>query len=330
MSTSVEPIRWEADLPLFSRVMLVQWTGAMLATWAMIVVILGPIFIARDEADSFVTLLLWLGICTAGVWLLGLLIMAVLFRGRVRMRYVLDGRGIRCESIDSVARSASRLATVAGAVTGRAGLAGAGLLAMSRESESVSWKGAYRAVFRPGAGVILLRNSWRTLMWIQCPAEDYARVAEAVQRQMAAHHTAERVGGGPGLLSYLGSTVLVSLACLPLFFLAEEFDTGLFAALFVYCFALAMVWMVPLFAYAVLGGLAVVAAMLGANLLEVRESTLFPGRSYRGLDVLGDNDLALLAAAAAGTLVLVWLSWRYLSGRTQSALVAGMGQMSGE
>jgi hypothetical protein len=57
------------------------------------------------------------------------------------------------------------------------------------------------------------------------------------------------------------------------------------------------------------------------RLAESRPSTLFPGRSYRGLDLLSDQDLGLMLLAALGATFLVWLSLAALRGRLLSMLV---------
>lgn len=329
MSATNPSLTWKTDLPLFSRVMLVQWSGAMLGTGIAAMVILTTIFIGNGEWNGLGAMAMVIAAVIGALWVLGLSIMAVLFRGRFHVRYTLDDRGIRYESLESLVRGANRAAVVAGALARSPGVAGAGWLAASRESEEIRWKGAFKAVYRPGARVILLRNSWRTLMWVQCKPDNFELVAAAVEQHMARRQPASRLGTRSTLPRYLLNTLIVSLGCVPLFSLAGEFDTGLFMPVFIYCFALAMVWMIPLFAYAVIGGLGIEIVLLLADLTELRESSLLLGEPYRGFEVISDSEAVALMLACLGAALLILMSWRYLTGRSDSALIADKMDMAG-
>lgn len=330
MKEKAAPVVWETDLPLFSRVMLAQWTGAMLATLLAVLLIMAPIFLTAGDWGSFGRLALAMGAGIAVFWLLGLLIMLAVFRGEFHVRYTLNNRGVRYEALERAAKVGNRAAVLLGALARNPGVAGAGLLAASRESEEIRWSGAFKAVHKPARHAILFKNSWRTLMWVQCRPDNYESVAEAVTRRMQNSRSAERVRTVSALPTYLGNTLLVSLACAPLFPLAEEFDTGLFVPIFIYCFALATVWLIPLLAYAVIGGMVVEALLVLADLARVRESSWFPGERHTGFEVIGGSEAQLLLVAGLGAAVLVWMSWRFLRGRSLSAWMADMGDMTGD
>ncbi len=327
MRETDEPrITWEADLPLFSRRMLSQWSLMIVVTAGIMAGLLAVIFAAQGEWASLLPMAGMVGAACLGLWLLGLGIMAVLFRGRYRVRYTVSGRGITCEQLERVSRVSNRLAIVAGAAAGRANLAGAGLIAASRELEEIRWRGAFRAVFDPAHARIILRNAWRTLMWVQCTPGNYSLVAAAVDMQMQHQRTAERAGRSP-LASYLWRTLLAVVASLPLFPLADEFGTSLFVPIVVLCFALATVWMINLFGWVVLAGLLVQAAWLVARLLESRSSIWRQGGSYRAYEVLDSGDVTLLFLSACGCAALMWLSIRALRGRWLAALIQGADDM---
>jgi hypothetical protein len=318
---------WETDLPLLSRRMLGQWTWAMLATALVMFLILGTVFAAMGEWDSLLPMLGISVAAAAGLWLLGLVIMVVLFRGKYRVRYTLSDKGIRCETIDTVAKKANRLAIVVGVLARSPQAAGAGLIALSRETEEVQWSGAFRAVHDPARHFITLRNAWRGLMWVQCTADNYAQVAAAVDSHMRRRRTAARLSGKSPLPAYLGRTALVLAASFPLFPLAEEFDTGLFLPIFILCFALATVWLINLFGWVVIGGLAVQAVLVVVDQFELRESYFNKGEFYRAWEVLGSEDIGLLLVAGVGAGLLVWLSLQAIRERWLAALLQGYQDM---
>lgn len=321
MSGKIPDLVWEAELPLFTRAMFMQWTGAMLATLVVIMLILVPIFASQGEWEALPMLLLMMSAVTGGLWLLGFLIMALVFRGRLRVRYTLSGKGVLQETIDKTAKGANRLAIVAGVLGRSPQVLGSGLIAKSRESEAVEWDMVAQADDDPARHFITLRNSWRTLMWVQCTPENHPQVLAHIRHALAANPPGGEAGRASPLPRYLLLSLLTVLACVPLFLLVEEFGLDLLVALLILCFALATLWLIPLFGWVVLAGLAWMGVELVLRLTEVRPSTLFPGRSYRGLDLLTDQDLGLLLLAALGTAYLVWLSQAALRGRLASMLV---------
>lgn len=318
---------WETDLPLLSRRMLTQWTLAMLATALIMAVLLGIVFLAQKEWEAMLPMLAMIGAVTAGLWLLGILIMALLFRGKYRVRYTLSDKGIRCDTIDSIARKANRLAIVVGVLARSPQAVGAGMIGLSRESEEARWSGAFKAVYEPDKQCITLRNTWRSLLWVQCTPENYTDVANAIEGHMKRRKTEKRASGKSPVPAYLGRSLLVLAASFPLFPLADEFDTGLFIPIFILCFALAMVWLINLFGWVVIGGLIVQAGLVALSQMEVRESWLHKGEFYRAWEVLGGDDISLLLVAGIGAGVLVWLSLQALRGRWLAALMEGYKDM---
>jgi hypothetical protein len=322
MTREITPLVWETDLPLFSPMMQKQWTLAMLATALVMALILGTVFAAQGEWDALLPMATMIGAVTVGLWLLGILVMAVLFRGRYRVRYTLSKQGLRCDTLDQVAKKANRLAIGLGALMGKGQLLGAGLIGISRESEEVNWSGAFQARFDPKRHTVLMRNGWRTLLWVQCTADNYAEVAEQVTRNMDRRNTASRLAKGSPLPAYLGRSLLVLLACAPLFPLAEEYHTGLFLPIFILCFALAMVWLINLFGWVVLGGLSLQVLLVILAQFEERQSFFHPGEFYKAFEVLNGDDFSLFLVAGIGMAILVWLSLGALRGRWLAALVA--------
>ena len=323
-----ETLSWETVLPLFGVTMQRQWAGAMLATAVVVCLIPGIVFVVQGEWDALLPVGAAVAACTAGLWLFGLLVMALLFRGNIRVRFTLSGSGLRCELLDKVARGSHRAALVLGTLGGRGQLVGSGLMGMSRETEQVSWSGAFRARFDDRRHSILFRNGWRTLLWVQCTADNYAQVRAEVSRHMARRGTAGRVRRGSPLPAYLGRSALAVLACLPLFAVAEAFDGSLFLPLLALCFALATVWLLSILAWVVLGSVAVLGIVLAASLFEMRDSVLFRGVRYRRWEVLDGSDWSLLALGVLGAALLTWLCVGALRGRWLAALVADADDMA--
>lgn len=322
-----EPITWETELRFFSPEMLKAWGLAMLATWAVMMLILGIAFTAQGEAEALPTLALVMLAVTAGLGLLGLLVMLLLFRGGYPVRYTVSGEGVRMQTLSRVAKRANRLAVVTGILLREPRLVGAGLIARSRETEAVSWQGAFRAELRPQRQLIVLKGAWRSLMLVQCTPENFAEVAARVQAEIARHGSDRRVPRTSPLPAYLRRTALVAIASLPIFAVHVEYDLDIFLPLLMFCFALATVWLIPLFAWVVLGCLGLIALSLLGQLLVEQPSVIRRGQTFTLLEVMSGADWLLLGLAGLGAAVLAWLSLQLLRGRIPAALSADQSDM---
>ncbi len=315
-------LTWETDFPLATNPrILAAWSKAMVATYAASMVILGGVLAGFGELDGLPVLALIFAGVVGALFSFGLLAMVVVLGNRSRMRYLIDGRGIRAESVDRLATTAARLAAAAGALRGHPGAAGAGLLAKSNEVVALSWRGAFAARYDPGAHTVVLRNRWRELMHVYCTPENYAEVSGRIAAAMERHGTEARLAGqrspAPRALA-LSAAVMVAM--LPLFALTEICDLEPLTPVFVFVFALAMVWLLPLFAWPVLALLAYVLVRIAIVLFETREIGLLSVRRFRGYELLDSTEWAGLIFALAAAAFLAWLAWRHLRGKWLSVL----------
>lgn len=320
-----EPIIWDAELRFFGPEMLRAWGLAMLATWVLMMLILGIALAAQGETEAVPTLALVMLAVTGGLGLLGLLVMLLLFRGGYPVRYTVSADGVQMQTLSQVAKRVNRLAIVLGLLTGKPGLLGSGLIARSRETEALSWQGAFRAELRPQRHLIVLRGAWRNLMLVQCTPQNFAQVAARVQAEITRHGTDRRLPAKSPLPAYLGRSALVGIASWPIFALHAEYDLDLLLPLLMFCFALATVWLIPLFGWVVLGCLGLMAITVVIRLTEPIASIIHPGHSFSYLQVMSGGDWVLLGLALGGGAVLAWQALASLRGRLPAALMADQG-----
>jgi hypothetical protein len=117
---------------------------------------------------------------------------------------------------------------------------------------------------------------------------------------------------------------LVAVVCIPLFKLPAPID--LFTPYLVLCFALASVWLIPLLAWVVPGGLAVIAGMSVSAGFAPYTSFISHETMHR-YDIFSDDDWAMAMLALLGAAYLVWLSVALLRGRVQSGLMGDLVDM---
>lgn len=315
--------QWEISVPLVTGGYFLGVMGrALLATYALAFLIVGTIMAGTGEADLLLPLAAMLGLATAGIGVLMVAIALVAFGNRWRVRFTIDGNGITCETLGRAVRRAGRLGAAAGALGGSATAAGAGLLAVSHQEVTLPWSGAFRVVPGKRRGLIRLTNRWRTRLVLFCRPEDHDEILLLIHQGIARHGSAGRLATRSPLPRLLGRTGAVALAVVPLLMVRDLVDPGLFPVILMLCFALATVWLVPLFGWVMLAVAAYEVGAIFVGLLAVHQSTLFPGREYRLVEVLSAEDRVVLALAAAGLGYLAWLAIAHLRGRMASVLMA--------
>ena len=318
--TAEAPIEWEIAVPLLgNRAVMGDWVKLCVATGIVTGGLLTLLFAVQGEWDAVLSVLVAIGALALGLFVFGVVIMAVFFGGHMHFKFTLDDAQVGCDMIDRRAKTANRLALVAGILAGKPGAAGSGALAMSRESEAVAFSGAFTARFNPNSRQIDLRNGWRRLMVVYTTPENYAAVAARIEARMRTAGTTTRVATKNPLPKRLGLSALVVIATLPVFALVDEYDVDLFAVLLLLCFAMATLWLIRVLGVVVIGCAAVIIGMVAVSALEVRDS-MFDGSTYRHFEVFNENDFLLLLVAGIGLAVLVGMSVAALRGKLPSML----------
>ncbi|MCC2111348.1 MAG: hypothetical protein KDJ16_04875 [Hyphomicrobiales bacterium] len=314
------PLIWEIDVGLLNNRMI--WRGLLtmiIATYLVVMLLMGFILLGTGEAENIPSLALVFALICAGIFVLMLAVMLLIFGNRMRMKFRLDDKGLRTELTDRRAKTGSRLAAIVGLLAGKPGLAGAGLIAATDEIREYQWSQVASARFHDRAGVITIRNDWRPIADLFCPPEIYPMAAEKVRTALARHlpkRTPRRYPVLQPLLQSFGIFLAVGAA----FTLPYPFEIDLFAIIFTLCFARATVWIIPLLAYPVLLGVAVMVGTVIYRGLE-KHDAMFGGEPFSGFDSLYGDEWLALAVFALGMGYLVFFCVQMLRGRWMSVLV---------
>lgn len=322
------PLTWERDVPLLTHPAILGSVAMLwIVTGLLMLALVGGIIGIQDGIAAVVPLAAMLLLITGGLFVLSLLVMLVVFGNRMRMGFEIDDSGIVVRVIDNRAKVANRMAAAVGAFAGKPGVAGAGLIAMHDEERSAVWSSIAAVKYDPRRYTITLRNSWRTVLHVFCTPQNYKDAAARIAANVAAAARPAVARHNP-LWSALGLTVVVVLATLPLFAMPYPFEPHLFAVIFTLCFALATVWLVPLMAWPVLGGIIWIAATIFLRGIEPTFNQ-FTETSNTGFGRLDSSDVAGLAVAAIGLAILAWISVAALRGRMSSLLMRDTEEMVG-
>ncbi|MGD9972026.1 MAG: zinc ribbon domain-containing protein [Desulfatirhabdiaceae bacterium] len=317
---------WDMEIPLLNgRDILGGVLKIYLLSFLIVGGLLTVVFGSQGEWDVIAPMLGVLSIVTCGILGVSALVMALVFRNRLRVRYTLGPEGICLELIDTRARLTNRLLFWLGILTGRPQAIGTALIAQSQETVALAWGGSFTAVYDPKRFVITLKNRWRKLMVVHCTPQNYAPVATIITRELAAHGTiARHLKKKSPLPRLFGLSVLTVGACVPAFLLSEAFHVSLLLPILLLCFSITTIWLVPLFGYVNLGlvGFHVCAVLMDA--FREQRSYFDPADIYQRWTVYDSNDWALMVLAGLGFAWLIFFSVGAIRGRFQSAFVGDM------
>lgn len=305
-------LSWEIRIPLVTNgLMLLDWTKVLLLSFLLMFSLLAIAFGTQGEWEPLLSLLPIFGLILGGIFVLGLLIMLLLFGNRFHMRFTLTEEGALMETLDRRARIANRLG------------GSKGLLARSQETQAVSWSSVNRIALRSRSRTISLRNRWRKVMVIYCTADNFAAVQQFLSsRRFQKPDSGRRHGRNP-LWSRLALTLLLLASCLPLFGLPYPFEQDLLLPFLLLCFAQATIWLARL-----LGWVVIVACLYQLGALLVRGFTSYryesfsAEESYTGFDSLADGEILLIGLAFLGLGILLAVAVQAVKGKLPSMLEA--------
>ena len=114
---SERPIEWEIAVPLIgNRAVMGDWVKLCVVTGIVTGGLIGLLLAVQGEWGAVLSVLAAIGALSLGLFVLGILIMAVFFGGHMHFKFTLDGDAIRCDIVDTRAKTANRLALAAGLV----------------------------------------------------------------------------------------------------------------------------------------------------------------------------------------------------------------------
>jgi hypothetical protein len=184
-------LTWNVSQSLFRDQVLLKQLAFVFGVTLLVMTILFVVLswpIALDKLGQLLKLELIVG----GI-LLGLILLAMLlfYGGRYEYRYSLNAQDIERRPRGNTARK-NTIANLLLLFSGRPSAMGAGLLAQSRQVESIAWKDVDRAVADSGKKTVTLYRGNKSLMVVACDEEHYETVLRRAQEAAAHPHPARR------------------------------------------------------------------------------------------------------------------------------------------
>lgn len=176
----MERTEWKISVPIFKNTLILQQLGIAIGIPFGIVALIVSI-----ASGKSVYMLYGLGLIGTLLFLTWLFIMAV-YRGNYDAEFVLDSDGALCRTQAKQAKKnwiINILTVFLGLFSGKPALAGAGMLAQSRQEVFLRWNRIKKVAYKPRSRTILLRAGWMESMALLCTEDNYAQVEKLVLDQ---------------------------------------------------------------------------------------------------------------------------------------------------
>ncbi len=316
-------LTWECNIRLLREPLLLgSVVKAFAIVYLLMALLMGVIFLGQGEWRVWLDMLWLFALVTGALLVLSVLIMLLIFRNRMDASFILDKRRAFCQLYGRDAQQMAPYARWLGFLLGKPQLGGK-FNKLVRQAVEYDWAQISAAHYQAQRYRIVLRNGWRTLLILYCPAPRYAEIAAFVERHIKAAHPPRQPRPASPLPRILWRSVLIVLASASLFALPYPFEQDVFFLIFLLCFGFATAWILSLLGYAVLFG---VLWSLGEILytgFHQRPATFhFSGMPdhYSGFDLLFGDEWLALALTLAGLTYLAWDAWQAVRGRNPSML----------
>lgn len=173
-------IAWSKDIPLVTNAFIMKDMAIVLGIASLVLLVVLLVISGGEGLDGMI--MLW-AVCTAVV--LGAFLFACIFVlwNRIGMQFEVNAEGARVAT-GGRERKMNTAVVVIGALAGKPGVAGAGLLAKSSETNSYEWPEIKKVIVYPKQKVIYLKAGLLGPIRLYCTSENYTAV-ERMAREKA-------------------------------------------------------------------------------------------------------------------------------------------------
>ena len=179
MSSMQGVLQWEIKVSIFKNSVILKQLGLAIGIpFGLVALIIA--LSSKGSRDTIYAL----GLIALLLILTWLLIMLV-YRGKYEVEFVLDNKGVLCRTKTRQAkrnRVMNLLTVILGLLTGKPTVAGAGLLAQSRQEVFIRWIQVTKVKYKPQRETILIRSGWTENIALFCTPDNYVMVERLIRQ----------------------------------------------------------------------------------------------------------------------------------------------------
>lgn len=178
-----DKIEWTIRVPVFHNPIILKQLGIAIGIPFGILII----FLLLIKAFYAVGLIVLL-------FLITFLFIEIAWGGKYDVGFELDKTGIRNYTLKNQARKnriINTLAVVFGLLSGKPTVAGAGILAQSRQDVWLKWKNIKKVKYLPRKHVVLVRGNLTENIAVFCTVDNYTEVEAFIQSALQERHVSQ-------------------------------------------------------------------------------------------------------------------------------------------
>lgn len=180
MNKAVDKIEWTISVPIFRNPIILKQLGIAIGIPFGVLIL----FLIISKAIYALVLI-------AVFFLLTYLFILVVWGGKYDVGFELDKTGIRNYTLKNQAKKNRIINTVAvvfGLSSGKPALAGAGMLAQSRQDVLIKWISIKKVKFYPQRQTVMIRAGFAENIAVFCTPANYSEVASFIQNRLKEEH----------------------------------------------------------------------------------------------------------------------------------------------
>jgi hypothetical protein len=183
VENDTEKIEWSIDVPIFKNLVILKQLGIAIGIPFGLLLIF--FFVISKPEDRIYTLYAFVLIFL--LFFLTYLIIMFLYKGKYSVSFILDDKGIQSFTQADMAKKnkiVNGLTVGLGLLAGKPTVAGAGMLANSKQSVLLSWHHVKKVKYNPKQHTILLRGGPVENIGVFCTPENYPKVEAFIKNKL--------------------------------------------------------------------------------------------------------------------------------------------------
>jgi len=170
-------IEWSIKVPIFRNPIILKQLGLGIG------IPFGLIFVIMLLSGAKPADLLYPAILIGALFFFTWLFIMIVWGGKYDAEFIVDSKGVRCRTAARQARQnriINTLAFVLGLLSGKPAVAGAGVLAQSRQDVLVKWRNVRKIKEYPRRSTIMVYGGFAQNIALFCTPENYGQVRDHV------------------------------------------------------------------------------------------------------------------------------------------------------
>lgn len=171
-------LHWQISVPIFKNRVILKSIG--LAVGIPFAIVIGVILLSAGADAGYALLLIGL------LFILTFLLLMILYGGRYAPGFIIDDTGITNYTQSKYARRSdkvNKIAVLLGALSANPTVAGAGLIAQSKQTVRIRWKNIKKAKYDPKRYTIMISGGFTEKMAVFCTQENYEQVLVIIKEK---------------------------------------------------------------------------------------------------------------------------------------------------